>query len=153
MKQTLIALLVAALLLSLTGCMRGGNADTGHDGYLGDDEAEDRSVADDVRDGLDDVRDDVKDGIDDVRDGIDDILPDVEDMPEVDNGRDGRIGGRIGHIPDESGRVYPGGRGQNDSGNSSNFGGGLNGSGVTGNEGAVNNGSTLPGTVPYGVIR
>ena len=139
MKKTLIWMSMALLLLSLTGCMRGGNADRGNDGYLGVDDVRDEQVADDIRNGIRDARDDIKDG-------VEKALPDrndgyVESMPSVDDGQKGRIDGYRGrweHKDDEAPS-----RAHNDSGNISNFGGGLNGSGLTGN-GTILEGETRP---------
>ena len=181
MKKILITLLVLSLVCALVGCMRGGNADKGHDGVIGDEENRDRTDNKNFKDDMEDFGDDVESAIEDVlpkRDGR--TLPPVEDgivgnRDRNENGQSrdkkdsvGKYNGddtMNGSVPGtrrdafHGGANNPGVSGQNDSGNVANGGGGRNGSGVTGNgdpalEGAIgdNNISGTPG-IPQNAIR
>ncbi len=148
MKKALIACLLLALVCALTGCMRGGNADKGNDGIIGDLEDAGREAMDDVKDGLGDVKDNVDDKIDDIMpDNGDGVLPDVDDGLVDDGNVDGR--GRIMPDPtvtDNVPNVAPYG---ND-GNTWNGNGTLNGSGSTANGGNAVDGNNA---IPRGTIR
>lgn len=84
MKLSLIFLLVTALLFSFTGCMRGGNADEGDDGYLDEEETHDGVISD---------------AIDDIIPDNDDRLPDGNDDPLTDN--DGSVNNDDGILEDD----------------------------------------------------
>ena len=88
MKFTWISLLVTALLLCFTGCMRGGNVDEDNDGYLGRDERHTGGV-------ISDIIDDILPDTDDLDDGI---LPDDDRVTENDGVLDDNA--RNGFIPD-----------------------------------------------------
>ncbi len=149
MKKFWIVILTAALLMSFVGCMKGGNADRGDDGVLGDDEDTSRSVIDDVQDGLDDAKDHIDDK-------IDDILPD--DGPNVENGivngdNDINEGRRDRSATYDTPNGGVGNGYSNDNGNTANAGGGLNGSGATARNGDAVNGMEDGEVLPYGTIR
>ncbi|MBE6637121.1 MAG: hypothetical protein E7618_04895 [Ruminococcaceae bacterium] len=99
MKFTWISLLVTALLLCFTGCMRGGNVDEDNDGYLGHDDHHTGGIISDM---VDDILPDSDD-----RDGL---IPDDDILPDRDNVTDDGIlndNARNGFIPDREPAVSP----------------------------------------------
>lgn len=147
MKKTLITLIAVLLVCSLTGCMRGGNADKGHDGIIGNEEEVDgdpiHREEDDVKDDMRDIRDDIDDKIDDiVPDNGDGMLPDADDLPNVENGIVSDNSGENG--TDRRGRV-----GQSDNGSMTDNHRGQNGS----NGQNSTNGNGGSGTFDNGMAR
>ncbi len=183
MKKTLILTLIVMLLFSLVGCMKGGNADEGQDGIIGNEEEADQDIVDDdVKDDMKDDWNDVKDSIDDKIDDIlpdngDDMLPDEDDFPDVENGivsedendqdnatpdrnpvgRD-RVNANNGQVPGEANRNGSGSTERNGkdgsvNGNENNGQRKRDVDNISGNVDNPADGNVLPGTIPPEAIR